>query len=201
MASAKMKRIQFKVLVQVMFLLLMLLSSCGEATATPIFIEPPTETLIPPPAPRVVIVPHPTLDLGASNQGPYHAKPTATNATQTVEPSVTTPANPLERPFLMRIDRIAVIVGRGLLLQGMVTSGSLRARGSVEILGPQKALTGLNVVAVLIGNTMREQVKVGDSASILVGGLKPSDLSPGLLLVADGGYKSYEAAQQQLTGH
>lgn len=97
--------------------------------------------------------------------------------------------------------RISVIVGRGLLLQGRATSGILPAHGIVNVLGPQKALTGLSAVAVLIGNTVCDQVKAGQTASILVSGLKPSDLSPGLLLVTAGGYKSYEAEQQQLTGH
>ncbi len=195
-----MRRVQFKLWGVAMLVVLVLLSSCGEATPTPILIEPPTATPIPPPAPRVMIVRRPTLAPSAGQQGPYQAKPTATNATVTAEPSPTLPSNPLLRPFLMRIDRVTVIVGRGVLLQGRVTSGTLPARGSVDILAPQKALTGLNILAVFIGNTVRDQIKVGDTASVLVAGIKPSDLSPGSLLTVAGGFKSYAVAQQQLAG-
>ena len=59
----------------------------------------------------------------------------------------------------MKIDRISVVVGRGLLLQGRVTNGTLQANGGVELLGPQQTVSGLTVHTVLIANTRRDQVR------------------------------------------
>jgi len=98
----------------------------------------------------------------------------------------------------MRIDRISVIVGRGTLLQGRVANGTLQGNGNVEILGPQNKVISPSLLAILISNIMRNQVTVGDYAGILVGGIKPTDLSPGMLLAEAGEYKSYEEALQQL---
>ncbi len=177
-----------------------LLSSCAEATPTPVFIDLPTETPIPPPpAPRVIVRQLTRIPTSA-NQGPFQAKPTAT-ITGTVEASPTLPANPLQRPFLMRIDQISVVVGRGLLLQGPVINGALQANASVDILSTQPPLYGLTVTAVYIANRPRTQVKVGDRAGILIGGLQTSDVPSGSLLVVSGGYKSYAEARQQLSGH
>jgi hypothetical protein len=182
-----------------MTLLLGLLSSCAEATPTPILIEPPNDTSIPPPPAPLVILRRPTTIPTSANQGPFQAKPTAT-ITGTVEPSPTLPADRLERPFLMKIDRISVVVGRGILLQGRVTNGALQANGNVELLGPQQSVSGITVKTVLIANTRHAQVQVGDYASLLVSGLLLTDVSPGMLVVEAGAYKSYEAARQQLSG-
>ena len=182
----------------VMTFVMSLLSGCGGAPATPILIaEPPTSTPIPPPIPRVVVRRVTAIPTKA-NTGPFPAKPTpTTEGTLTVEPSPT-PADPIDRPFLMRIDRISVIVGRGTLLQGRVANGTLQGNGNVEILGPQNKVISPSLLAILISNIMRNQVTVGDYAGILVGGIKPTDLSPGMLLAEAGEYKSYEEALQQL---
>jgi len=98
----------------------------------------------------------------------------------------------------MKIDRISVIVGRGTLLEGRVANGTLQASGSVEILGTQNMVISPTILAVLISNTVRDQVTVGDYAGILVASIAAGDLSPGMLLAAAGEYKSYEDALRQL---
>jgi len=98
----------------------------------------------------------------------------------------------------MRIDRISVIVGRGILLEGRVANGTLQANSSVEILGSQNNVISASVLAIFISNIVRDQVTVGDYAGILVGGIEATDLSPGMLLAEAGKFKSYEEALQQL---
>jgi translation elongation factor EF-Tu-like GTPase len=98
----------------------------------------------------------------------------------------------------MLINQISVIVGRGTLLQGRVANGTLQANSNVEILSPQNKVISATVIAVLISNVIRDQVSVGDYAGILVGGVKPNELSSGMLLAEAGKYKSYQEALQQL---
>jgi hypothetical protein len=54
------------------------------------------------------------------------------------------------------------------------------------------------VLAILVSNTVRDQVTVGDYAGILIGGVEATDLSPGMLLAETGKYDSYEEALAQL---
>src|SRR5262245_2075409 len=107
-----------------MYFAMSLLSGCGEASPTPIIIsEAPTSTPIPPPAPQLIL-PRATAVPTTGNTGPFAANPTATiEGTLAVEPSPTL-ADPIDRPFLMRIDRISVIAGRGTLLEGRVANGT-----------------------------------------------------------------------------
>jgi translation elongation factor EF-Tu-like GTPase len=130
--------------------------------------------------------------------GPVSAESTTTaEGTLTLAPSATLEA-PVDRPFLMRIDRISVIVGRGTLLEGRVANGTLLTNDNVEILGSQNQVINPTVLAILISNIARDQVTVGDYAGILVGDIVATDLSPGMLLAKAGEYKSYEEALQQL---
>src|SRR5215211_7910686 len=180
-------------------LVMSLLSGCGGATPTPIVIGAiPSSTPIPPIPPAVL--PRATTIPVTATTGPGSGEPTATaegEGTVTVEASPTR-QDPIDRPFLMKIDRISVVVGRGTLLEGRVANGTLEAKSKVEILGPQSDVISPTVVAILISNIARDQVTVGDYAGILVGDVVATDLSPGMLLAEAGKYKSYEEAFQQL---
>src|SRR5215216_2412101 len=173
------------------------LSGCGGASPTPIVIAPnPTETpilLIPQAGlPQATAIPE------IATAEPVSTEPATTaDGTLTLEPSPTL-EDPIDRPFLMKIDRISVIVGRGTLLEGRVANGTLQANSNVEILGPQTTAISPTVLAILISNIMRDQVTVGDYAGILVGGIEATDISPGMLLAEAGEFESYEEALQQL---
>ena len=173
-----------------------LLSGCGGASPTPITIAPiPTSTPVPP-IPRAVL-PRATAIPITVTPRPVSIEPTtATEGTVTLKPSPTL-EDPIDRPFLMRIDRISVIVGQGILLEGHVANGTLQANGNVEIISPKNNVISPTLLAILISNTMRDQVTVGDYAGILVGGIEATALSSGMLLAEAGEFKSYEEALQQ----
>jgi len=185
----------------VITLVMSLLSGCGRASPTPVVVAPnPISTPIPanPPA----VLPRATAIPATAAEGPVSVEltttaPTPTGGTVTPEPSATLEA-PIDRPFLMKIDRISVVVGRGTLLEGRVANGTLQANSEVEILGSQSSVISATVLAILISNVMRDQVTVGDYAGILVGGVEATDISPGMLLAEAGIFKSYEDALQQL---
>jgi translation elongation factor EF-Tu-like GTPase len=98
----------------------------------------------------------------------------------------------------MKINRISVIVGRGTLLEGRVANGTLQGNGVVEIFGSRGTVLRPTVLAILILNTVRDQVTVGDYAGILVTGIAPTQLRPGMLLAEAGEFESYDEALLQL---
>ena len=179
------------------------LSGCAGATPTPAILVPAVAPTSEPPQPPTA-QPIPT-EIPATNtaQPPASSPVAGADLTTTVEGSVTATVvlatvDPLEQPFLMRIDRVSVIVGRGTLLEGRVAHGTLQANGSVEILGPQRAALTTAILGLFISNTQQDQVNVGDYAGILVQSLEASEVSPGLLLTEAGSYDSYDEALQQL---
>ena len=183
-----------------------LLGGCQGASQTPIVIAPaPTLTPVPPlPAALPTATEVPSTDVPTTAATELIATDlTATDLTTTPEGTATLGTvpptkNPIDQPFLMKIDKYSVIVGRGILLEGRVAHGTLHGNDGVEILGPQNKVLSTNVLAVLISNTARDQVTVGDYAGILVPAIQPSELSPGMLLAASDAFASYEEALQEL---
>ena len=184
-----------------------ILSGCGGTSPTTIELPPaPTSTPLPPVPQAPAVLPQPTAIPTTGNTGPFPAAATATDegtataegtGTAELQPSPTLPP-PIDRPFLMKIDRISLVVGRGTLLEGRVANGTLAGNGTVEILAPQDNVISTAVLAILISNTVRDQVTVGDYAGILVEGVEATDLKPGMLLAEAGEYESYEEALAQL---
>jgi translation elongation factor EF-Tu-like GTPase len=134
----------------------------------------------------------PAATTGASASGD-------TAETGTAEGSVTpeataTKANPIDLPFLMKIDRVSVVVGKGTLLEGQVAHGTLQQNGDVEILGPQGQVLSTSVLATFVSSVAQDQVTVGDYARILVENVDTNQVKPGLLVSEAGAYTSYEEA-------
>ena len=187
-----------------MLVIIGLLSGCAAATPTPI-VELPAPTFVPA-QPQPNTVPSFPTEAPATDEPAAQATAspaaegdgtTTPDGTATVEITATR-ANPLDLPFLMKIDRVSVVVGRGTLLEGRVANGTLQGNSAVEILGPQGQSVDTQVVAILISTIPRDQVTVGDYAGILVENLDATQVTPGMLLTESGEYDSYEEALPNL---
>lgn len=181
-----------------------LVSACGGETSTPLIPDQQATAVSAPPLPPAgqPVSPTelpPTDEPAASGTTPVGTSDPALTPDGSVTVTVTsTQAPAADLPFLMRVDRISNIVGRGTLLEGQVAHGTLTPNASVEILGPQGQAVSANVLTLLIANVVRDQVTVGDYAGILMEGLDPAELSPGMLLMETDAYESYEEALQAL---
>lgn len=187
----------------ILFMLAALLSGCAGTSPTPDVLPlPNSPTPLPPqpPAAQPVatqVLPTntaaPTVPAQAGG-GDLTTTPDGTETATAVVPTL----NPLDQPFLMRIDRVSVIVGRGTLLEGRLAHGTLQDGGSIEILGPQNTVLDTSILGIFISNTQVAQVTVGDYAGILVPSLEVSQVSPGMLLAETGVFDNYEEALQAI---
>jgi hypothetical protein len=181
-----------------------LVSGCTPVTPTPIVQIPA--------APPVSAPSLPTAAQQAPTEPPTEAPAAATTTTTPAEGTAgaanpegtgtiavtSTKGNPVEMPFLMKIDRVSVVVGRGTLLEGRVTNGTLQQNGGVEILGPQNQSMSASALATLVSGIARDQVTAGDYAGILVEGVDATKVTPGMLLSEAEAYPTYEEALQAL---
>jgi hypothetical protein len=187
----------------VMILGISFLSGCTGATPTPAIIVPAsTPTSLPPQPPAALPTATglpPTVPAQPTVATQSNGTELTATADGTLSPTPVLPTvNPIDQPFLMRIDRVSVVVGRGILLEGRVAHGTLQGGAGVEILGSQDVVLNPVVLAILISNTVQNQVTVGDYAGLLVQGIEVSEVSPGMLLAESGAYNSFEDAIQQL---
>ena len=108
-----------------------------------------------------------------------------------VDEFIPIPERDVEKPFLMPIEDVFSIEGRGTVVTGRIERGVLKLNGDVEILGmgrkPQKtAATGIEMF-----NKSMKECQAGDNVGILLRGLKRTDVERGQTLSAPGSVETH----------
>ena len=103
-----------------------------------------------------------------------------------VDEYIEIPQRDVDKPFLMPIEDVFSIEGRGTVVTGRIERGKLKLNEEVEILGmgrkPQKtAATGIETF-----NKSMKEAEAGDNVGVLLRGLKRTDVERGQVLVAPG---------------
>ena len=96
-----------------------------------------------------------------------------------------TPERDLDKPFLMPIEDIFSIEGRGTVVTGRVERGAVKVGEEVEIVGiKDTAVT--TVTGVEMFNKQLDRAQAGDNAGILIRGIKKEDVHRGQVLAKKG---------------
>jgi elongation factor Tu len=108
-----------------------------------------------------------------------------------VDEYIEIPERDVEKPFLMPIEDVFSIEGRGTVVTGRIERGVLKLNADVEILGmgrkPQKtAATGIEMF-----NKSMKDAQAGDNVGILLRGLKRTDVERGQTLSAPGSVETH----------
>ncbi|MFO0718530.1 MAG: elongation factor Tu [Candidatus Paceibacterota bacterium] len=95
------------------------------------------------------------------------------------------PERDLEKPFLMPVEDIFSIEGRGTVVTGRIERGRIKVGEEVEVIG-LKAAAKTVVTGIEMFNKSLSEGMAGDNAGILVRGLKKEDISRGQVLAKPG---------------
>ncbi|KAG7921061.1 hypothetical protein KL927_000305 [Ogataea polymorpha] len=110
-----------------------------------------------------------------------------------VDEYIPTPVRDLEQPFLLPIDEVFSISGRGTVVSGTVERGVLKKGEEVEIVGGKNATPlKTTVTGIEMYHKELEQAMAGDTPGILLRGIKREQLQRGMILAKVGSLKSYK---------
>jgi elongation factor Tu len=102
-----------------------------------------------------------------------------------VDNYVPTPDRELGEPFLMPIENVLTISGRGTVVTGAVERGSLRLGESVEVVGLGPTVTSTAIGLETFGKSL-EAAEAGDNAAILLRGIKRDEVRRGQVVALPG---------------
>ncbi|MDQ6524972.1 elongation factor Tu [Nocardioides sp. LHD-245] len=108
-----------------------------------------------------------------------------TDLLQAVDDYFPVPERELGEPFLMPIENVLTISGRGTVVTGAVERGSLRAGEAVEVVGLGPTVASVATGLETFGKTL-DEVQAGDNAAILLRGVRREEVRRGQVLVASG---------------
>ncbi|BDZ62831.1 elongation factor Tu [Demequina sediminis] len=102
-----------------------------------------------------------------------------------VDENVPEPVRDMDKPFLMPIEDVFTITGRGTVVTGKVERGKLKINSEVEILGirsPQKT----TVTGIEMFHKQMDEAWAGENCGLLLRGTKREDVERGQVVVAPG---------------
>jgi elongation factor Tu len=102
-----------------------------------------------------------------------------------VDSFITEPERMVDRPFLMAIEDVFGIKGRGTVLTGRIERGRVKVGETVEIVGV-KATKSTTVTGVEMFNKTLTEGQAGDNVGALVRGIERDDVERGQVLAAAG---------------
>jgi elongation factor Tu len=120
---------------------------------------------------------------------------------EAVDSYIPEPAREMEKPFLMPIEDVFSITGRGTVVTGRVEQGMLNVGDSVEIVGLRELQT-TTVTGVEMFRKLLDEAQAGDNVGLLLRGIGKEDVERGQV-VADPGsitpHTEFEAQTYVLT--
>jgi elongation factor Tu len=102
-----------------------------------------------------------------------------------VDRYIPVPPRPLDRPFLMPVESVLTITGRGTVVTGKVEQGSIRPGQPVELIGLGPTITSVCTGLETYGKQLRSAV-AGDNAALLLRGVRRSDARRGQVVAVPG---------------
>jgi elongation factor Tu len=103
-----------------------------------------------------------------------------------VDDNVPDPVRELDKPFLMPIEDVFTITGRGTVVTGRVERGVVNVNEEVEIVGIKEKSTKTTVTGVEMFRKLLDQGQAGDNVGLLVRGVKREDVERGQVVVKPG---------------
>ena len=105
---------------------------------------------------------------------------------QAVDDYIPTPERDTEKPFLMPIEDVFSITGRGTVVTGRIERGVVNVNEEVEIIGIKDASSKTTVTGVEMFRKLLDQGQAGDNVGLLLRGIKREDVERGQCVIKPG---------------
>jgi len=121
---------------------------------------------------------------------------------EAVDTYMPNPVREIDKPFLMSIEDVFSIKGRGTVATGRVERGKVKVGDEIDIVGIRPDVKKSVVTGVEMFNKTLDEGQAGDNLGVLLRGIEKEDLERGQVLAKPGSitpHKKYEAEAYILT--
>ncbi|AQR75388.1 elongation factor Tu [Sphingomonas sp. LM7] len=115
-----------------------------------------------------------------------------------VDESIPQPERPLDKPFMMPIEDVFSISGRGTVVTGRVETGIVKVGEEVEIVGIQETVRKTTVTGVEMFRKLLDQGQAGDNIGALIRGVGREEVERGQVLAKPGSIKPHTDFQSSV---
>ena len=134
-------------------------------------------------------------------EGDPEAKQAILDLMAAVDEYIPTPERPVDKPFLMPVEDVFSISGRGTVATGRIERGVIHKMEEVEIVGI-KPTVKTSVTDIEMFRKLLDQGEAGDNVGVLLRGIKKEDIVRGQVIAKPGSvtpHTTFDAAVYVLT--
>jgi elongation factor Tu len=110
---------------------------------------------------------------------------------ETVDSYIPTPQRDVDKPFLMPVEDVFSITGRGTVATGRVERGTVKVQDTVEIVGLTEKISSTVVTGVEMFRKILDFAQAGDNVGCLLRGVQRTDIERGQVLAKPGSIKPH----------
>jgi len=110
---------------------------------------------------------------------------------KTVDEYIPTPPRPLDKPFLMPIEDVYSISGRGTVVTGRIEQGTVKVGEDISIVGGGKGIPKVNVTGLEMFRKSMDSAQAGDNVGALLRGIKREEVTRGGVACKVGSLKAF----------
>jgi elongation factor Tu len=118
--------------------------------------------------------------------------------TRVVDEYIPTPEREIDRPFLMSIEDVFSIKGRGTVVTGRVDRGTIKVGEEVEIIGLQQEIVKTVCTGVEMFHKILDQGQAGDNVGVLLRGIGRDEVARGMVLAQPGSIRPHRKFQGEV---
>lgn len=115
-----------------------------------------------------------------------------------VDSYIPTPERAIDKPFIMPVEDVFSITGRGTVATGRVERGTVKVGEEVEIVGLMDAPRKTVVTGVEMFRKLLDQAVAGDNIGVLLRGIQRDDIERGQVIAKPGTIKPHTHFQSQV---
>jgi elongation factor Tu len=112
-----------------------------------------------------------------------------------VDEFIPTPARPKDKPFLMPVEDVFSIKGRGTVPTGRVERGVIKGGDEVELVGLRHEAKRTVATSLEMFHKILDYAEPGDAVGILLRGVEREDVERGMVVAAPGSIKPHTYAE------
>lgn len=105
---------------------------------------------------------------------------------QAVDDYIPLPTRPIDQPFLMSVEDVFSITGRGTVATGRIERGKVKVGEGVEIVGLVEKPLNSTVTGVEMFKKILDEGQAGDNAGLLLRGIEKNDIRRGMVICKPG---------------
>ena len=111
--------------------------------------------------------------------------------------SIPDPQRETDKPFLMPVEDVFTITGRGTVVTGRIERGQINVNEDVELIGIKDKATKTTITGIEMFRKLLDYGEAGDNVGLLVRGLKREDVERGQVVIKPGAYTPHTSFEGQ----